>query len=372
MTPQFLSSIPFLSSHRTAGCGVVDHRAHPISSQFCCPQQHLQYARHNMTVSVIKDSTSSMSVRRYPTNDSTFSVQRCCACLVLVAIVSSSPCSGSLASQASFAPKRERVPLPTSSIPASETTTRSLTSINPSREETLYRFLVRGGQSAYSNENAYPNNNDDNSNNNYVEYNNNNNNNNMDGSYPQEPQPNYIPPPASDGFGVSEDPFHETVQDRVEAWRQAQLQRSGNLSPLQKDSHLDDQGRVKLLASVSKGSRAFLFFIMMWRDVHLYEVADQSLKGIVRLMAVVPLILLFVANMAGVAASLSSPTHSAKKRLKAILNLDKLMEAILLVWYFIRLTVAPPKYVSREILIANTMHSVFFILQCQGFTRLVW
>jgi hypothetical protein len=81
---------------------------------------------------------------------------------------------------------------------------------------------------------------------------------------------------------------------------------------------------------------------------------------------------LFIANLVGMVASFSSPSHSAKKRLKAILNLDKVLEAILLFWYFIRLTVAPSRYVPREVFIASTLHSVFFIIQCQAFTRVSW
>ena len=182
---------------------------------------------------------------------------------------------------------------------------------------------------------------------------------------------NNLPPPVTGAFDTNDDPFHETVQDRVDSWRRAQMERSQSLSPTHQASPRD-QEVLKLLASVSKGSRAFIFFVLMWRDVHLYEVADQSFKGFFRLVAVVPLVLLFIANMSGVVASFSSPSHSTKKRLKAILNLDKLTEAILLVWYFIRLTVAPNKYIPREIFIANTLHSVFFIIQCQAFTRLNW
>ncbi len=129
---------------------------------------------------------------------------------------------------------------------------------------------------------------------------------------------------------------------------------------------------MKLLTSVSKGSRALIFFLLLWRDVHLYEVADTSLNGISRLIIVTPLCALFLANLAGVVASLTSPGHSAKKRLKAILNLDKLVEAILICYNFIRLTVWPAKYVPREVFIANTLHSVFFLLQSQAFTRVTW
>jgi hypothetical protein len=144
------------------------------------------------------------------------------------------------------------------------------------------------------------------------------------------------------------------------------------LSPEQAASVRDAQGRVKLLTHVGRGSRALIFFVLMWRDVHLYEVADQTYKGLFRLVTVIPLVLLFISNLAGAVTSITSPSHSAKKRLKAILNLDKLVEMLIIVFNFGRLTIFPSQYTPREIYIANTLHSVFFILQSQAFTRLTW
>jgi len=164
----------------------------------------------------------------------------------------------------------------------------------------------------------------------------------------------------------------ESVQDRVNAWKQSQMRTYGQLTEDEAANPRDEQGRVKLLTSVGKGSRALIFFILMWRDVHLFETADQALKGITRLFVVTTLILLFFANLAGVVASFTSPSHSTKKRLKAILNLDKLIEGMMIFFNFGRLTVFPSKYTPREIYIANTLHSVFFILQSQAFTRLTW
>ena len=164
--------------------------------------------------------------------------------------------------------------------------------------------------------------------------------------------------------------FQETVQDRVDSWRQAQLAQASRLQ----ESPRDDQGRLKLLTGVSRGSRAIIFVCLVFRNLHLFEVADQRLSkgGIFRLLVVTPLIALFVANLAGVVASFSAPSHSAKKRLKAILNLDKLLEACLIVWNVGRLTLAPSPYVPREIYVSSALHSAFFILQCQAFTRLTW
>ena len=175
-----------------------------------------------------------------------------------------------------------------------------------------------------------------------------------------------------DSYHEDDPPDHETVQERVDAWRQQQREASSHLTPEQVSSARDERGRMKLLTHVSKGSRALIFFILMWRDIHLYEVADQTFKGAFRLLTVVPLLMLFIGNLAGAVASVTSPSHSAKKRLKAILNLDKLVEALMILYSFGRLTLFPSKYTPREIYIANTFHSVFFILQSQAFTRLTW
>lgn len=165
--------------------------------------------------------------------------------------------------------------------------------------------------------------------------------------------------------------FHESFSQ--EQYSTASATNANNINgPNMSESPRDAEGRMKLLTSVSKGSRALIFFLLLWRDVHLYEVADTSLSGVSRLLIVTPLCALFLANLAGVVASLTSPGHSAKKRLKAILNLDKLVEAILICYNFIRLTVWPAKYAPREVFIANTLHSVFFLLQSQAFTRVTW
>jgi hypothetical protein len=166
-----------------------------------------------------------------------------------------------------------------------------------------------------------------------------------------------------------EPPIHETtVQDKIDTWRAQQRQRA----EATQYSMRDDQGRVKLLTSVGKGSRVLIFFVLMLRDIHLYEVADASHKGLARMLCVTPLIILFLSNMLGAFASLASPSHATKKRLKVILNLDKCLEVVLMVFYLLRLTIFPPAHIPREIFIANIFHSVFFILQAQTYTRLSW
>jgi len=179
-----------------------------------------------------------------------------------------------------------------------------------------------------------------------------------------EPYSSYEPPPPE---ATTDDPFHETVQDRVDQWRN-QLQE--NAAKLQ-ESPRDDKGRMKLLTSVGKGSRAMIFFLLMWRDVSLYEWASEM--KVASVLVTTPIMALFVCNLVGAAVSLwNSPSHATKKRLKAILNLDKLVEVLLIFWYLLRLTIIPAKYVTREVYIGRLLHAFFFLVQAQAFTRLSW
>ena len=182
-----------------------------------------------------------------------------------------------------------------------------------------------------------------------------------------QPYSEYQPP---SGYVEDENlPIHETVQERLDTWKTRQQEQA---SSDQYYSPRDEKGRMKLMTSVSKGSRAIIFFLLMIRNIHLYELADKLRTGIPRLVCVIPMVVMFVANLAGVVVSLTSPSHSAKKRLKAILNLDKMIEVVLICFYLIRLTIFPPSHTPRELYIANIFHSIFFLLQSQAFTRLSW
>lgn len=131
----------------------------------------------------------------------------------------------------------------------------------------------------------------------------------------------------------------------------------------------DAQGRVKLLTSVGKGTRAVIFFLFIWRDVYLYELASNAASSFTRLCCTLPVATLLLLNVAGFVASFGS---SGKKRLKAILNLDKLMEILLMIYAFARLTLFPAKGALREVYVGNLIHSIAFLVQAQACTRFSW
>jgi len=182
-------------------------------------------------------------------------------------------------------------------------------------------------------------------------------------------EPNVAPPYTSSN--EAEQP-HQSFEDQAAAWRQYQQERQRNQTPEQAASATDEDGRMKLLASVSRTSLSFWFFVLVWRSVHHYELADKCWKGNTRLALVIPPVALFIGNLAGCVSSLTGPKNVTKKRLKAILNLDKLVEAVLLVYNVLRLTVYPSKYTPREIYVGRLFHNFLYIISCQMFTKVTW
>merc|ERR1712127_859539 len=88
---------------------------------------------------------------------------------------------------------------------------------------------------------------------------------------------------------------------------------------------------------------------------------------------VIPAILLFLGNMLGCVFSVTSyGNSSSKKRMKAILNLNKVVEVSLLIYNIIRLTIFPNKFVMREIYVGRTLSNFLFMVQCQLFTKVAW
>merc|ERR1711971_911948 len=61
-----------------------------------------------------------------------------------------------------------------------------------------------------------------------------------------------------------------------------------------------------------------------------------------------------------------------KKRMKAILNLNKLMEMTLMAYNVMRLVLVPSKLVLREIYVGRTLSNFLFLVQCQLFTKVTW
>jgi len=215
------------------------------------------------------------------------------------------------------------------------------------------------------------------------DYNNNNNNNsNNNNRHPSNRRDlggggddGYTPrPAASYGTGTSFEP-QESVEERLASWRAQQQERYETQNPVDELNPRDEEGRLKLLATVSRGSISVFFFVLMWRSVHHFELADQAFRTspTLRLLLVVPTIRLFIGNMAGCVSSISGGrTLKGKKRMKAILNLNKLVELGLFLYNVVRLALVGNRLVPREVYVGRTLTNFMFIVQCQLFTRVTW
>eukprot|EP00581_Thalassiosira_minuscula_P006214 CAMPEP_0183745162 /NCGR_PEP_ID=MMETSP0737-20130205/66102_1 /TAXON_ID=385413 /ORGANISM="Thalassiosira miniscula, Strain CCMP1093" /LENGTH=421 /DNA_ID=CAMNT_0025980821 /DNA_START=9 /DNA_END=1274 /DNA_ORIENTATION=- len=208
-----------------------------------------------------------------------------------------------------------------------------------------------------------------------------------------QPQPQQMaqsaPPPNNIAGTTMNDPmmygYRETVEDRIDAWRRQQQQLQQSQSADEAASVVDEQGRFKLFTTVSRVSVSFFFFILMWRTVHHYELADATFghkatkaKGslLLRTIIVTPLVVLFLGEMMGailgLAGGSANTSKATKKRLKGILNLHKFVELIMIVYNVVRLAVWPSKYVMREVYIGRTISNFFFLMQAQLYTKLSW
>ncbi|EED89281.1 predicted protein [Thalassiosira pseudonana CCMP1335] len=199
-----------------------------------------------------------------------------------------------------------------------------------------------------------------------------------------------------DVMGANSDPtiygYRETVEDRIAAWRLQQQQLQQTQSAAEAASAVDEQGRFKLFTTVSRVSVSFFFFILMWRTVHHYELADATFgnlgrgskrggmkAALLRTVVVTPLVVLFLGEMMGVILGLTGggvggggASHATKKRLKGILNLHKGVELVMLVYNVVRLAILPSKYIVREVYIGRTISNFFFLMQAQLYTKLSW
>lgn len=155
-----------------------------------------------------------------------------------------------------------------------------------------------------------------------------------------------------------------TPQDRYEHY-----------TPEQLNSIVDDEGRTKLLTSMSRTSVPIVFFVLLTRSIHHYELADASFRGSKRLLFVLPAVALFLCNLSGVVVGALTSINGrggTKRRLKAILNFNKFVEVLCGLYNVSRLAAFPSKYVPREVYVARTVTNFMFLSFCQIYTKITW
>ena len=162
-------------------------------------------------------------------------------------------------------------------------------------------------------------------------------------------------------------------EDHVAAWRQSQSQLHTEESI--RPSTVDEQGRTKLITPhiLSKASLSMWFFILMWRAMAHYEMVDVP-SMVWRQVAIIPPAILFVANMVGFVLTVTTPSalRSTKLKFKALLNLNKLVEILLIIYYFLRLTILPNPFVQKEIYVGKMLYCVMYLVFSQGLTKVSW
>jgi hypothetical protein len=130
-----------------------------------------------------------------------------------------------------------------------------------------------------------------------------------------------------------------------------------------------ESGTQSLLAMINKPMIVAWFFILIFRDMNLYELADQVTSG--RMMLVFPILLLAMMNMTGFVTGLLAPNLS-KTRLKLFLNLNKLAELLLLGYNMMRLILLPSMWTPREDYIGRIFVNLAFLIQHQVCTSAQW
>ena len=111
--------------------------------------------------------------------------------------------------------------------------------------------------------------------------------------------------------------------------------------------------------------------MLMWRSLHHYEVAN-SFKGLKRTALVTPTVLLFLGDLFACVTAFTTglDSHIAKRRAKAVLNLGKILEAILFVYNVTKMSIFPSRYIPQEIYIAGAIHNFVIINILHQYTKL--
>lgn len=187
------------------------------------------------------------------------------------------------------------------------------------------------------------------------------------GSYQTPPFNNDSPvAPSNSGF-----PDQEQTSFQQQYYQQQYGTESGFNPSTNQQKNIEVSKLTQFLAQGSKVSLSFVFFMLMWRTLHHYEIAT-SYKGIKRNILVLPVAFLFLGNLFAFVSAFTGglDSHTKKKRAKAVLNLGKLVEAALFLYNMLKMTVFPSRYVPQEIFIAGAIHNFVIINMLHTYTKL--
>jgi hypothetical protein len=178
-----------------------------------------------------------------------------------------------------------------------------------------------------------------------------------------------------------EDPSVTSWGDRqVESWEE------GGISP---PSWADERGQRKLILTptdrnqISKASLSIWFLVLLLRSLSHYETAGllllprtskrTFLNTFLPKVLLIPPALLLVGNMLGFVLSITAATtHANKRKFKVLINMNQAMELFFTLYYFLRLTILPNTYVTKEIYVGKLFNCAFYLISSHMFTRVSW
>ena len=132
------------------------------------------------------------------------------------------------------------------------------------------------------------------------------------------------------------------------------------------------RGVEALFKQAGTASIGLLFVLLIWRALSAYEMASQFESSTVRTIAVVPVLLIMLANLAGFVVNLMKPMNF-KNVLKAILAGNILREWFELVFNAVMMLITSSSaIIPREVYFGRLFMNVWWSIICFSFSKSRW
>ena len=172
---------------------------------------------------------------------------------------------------------------------------------------------------------------------------------------------------------------HDSANTLAHRQHEARL-RSAYESPLQYPQRLDPQQPIvqhpanqsPLARKVNSMSIGILFMLLVWRNLSVYELADQFVSKRMRLLTLPPLVAILLSNLLGFLMNVMRP-HGFKNLLKLILATNISRECVELV-YNVAMVFSRSRYSSipRDVYVGRFFMNVWWTAFCLSFSRSRW
>jgi hypothetical protein len=127
-----------------------------------------------------------------------------------------------------------------------------------------------------------------------------------------------------------------------------------------------------LMKQASTGAIGLLFGLLIWRSLAAYEMADQFVNETFRILTVVPVMALLLANLIGFIVNIMRPLNF-KNHLKAILAVNIIREWIELLYNMVKLVLtSSTAQIPREVYFGRFFMNCWWSFLCFSFSRSRW